>query len=74
MKTVMPVEDDSAFLNRFCKIVVADDELELFAAGDHFGRGLANMKQGAERIGGSLQVEPSAHGTTLELLLPVAPA
>jgi signal transduction histidine kinase len=74
MKTVMLVEDDSAFLNRFCKIVVADDELELFAAGDDFGRGLANMKQGAERLGGSLQLEPSAHGTTLELLLPVAPA
>ena len=39
--------------------------------GDHRGRGLANMKQRAERIGGSLQVEPSAQGTTLELLLPV---
>jgi DNA-binding NarL/FixJ family response regulator len=32
MKTVMLVEDDSAFLNRFCRIVVADEELELFAA------------------------------------------
>jgi signal transduction histidine kinase len=40
--------------------------------GDHRGRGLANMQQRAERIGGSLRVEPSASGTTLELLLPVA--
>lgn len=28
----MIVEDDAAFLNRFCKIVAADPELELFAA------------------------------------------
>jgi signal transduction histidine kinase len=41
-------------------------------SGDHRGRGLANMQQRAERIGGRLQVEPSARGTTLELLLPVA--
>jgi signal transduction histidine kinase len=41
-------------------------------AGDHPGRGLANMKQRAERIGGRLQVEPSSSGTTLELLLPLA--
>ena len=32
MTTVMIVEDDAAFLNRFCKIVAADPELELFAA------------------------------------------
>jgi signal transduction histidine kinase len=41
-------------------------------SGEHRGRGLANMQQRAERIGGSLQVAPSASGTTLELLLPVA--
>jgi signal transduction histidine kinase len=41
-------------------------------AGEHRGRGLANMKQRAERIGGLLQVEPSSRGTTLELLLPLA--
>jgi signal transduction histidine kinase len=41
-------------------------------SGDHRGRGLANMQQRAERIGGALLVAPSAHGTTLELLLPVA--
>jgi signal transduction histidine kinase len=40
--------------------------------GDHRGRGLINMQQRAERIGGVLQVEPSPSGTTLELLLPVA--
>ena len=28
----MIVEDDAAFLNRFCKIVAADSDLELFAA------------------------------------------
>jgi DNA-binding NarL/FixJ family response regulator len=32
MTTVMVVEDDPAFLNRFCKIVAAEPELELFAA------------------------------------------
>jgi DNA-binding NarL/FixJ family response regulator len=32
MTTVMIVEDDAAFLNRFCGIVAADSELELFAA------------------------------------------
>lgn len=32
MTTVMVVEDDPAFLTRFCKIVASDSELELFAA------------------------------------------
>ena len=32
MTTVMVVEDDPAFLNRFCKIIASDAELELFAA------------------------------------------
>src|SRR6202521_3501460 len=32
MTTVMVVEDDPAFLTRFCKIVACDPELELFAA------------------------------------------
>jgi DNA-binding NarL/FixJ family response regulator len=32
MTTVMVVEDDPAFLTRFCKIVSSDAELELFAA------------------------------------------
>src|ERR1700674_2863685 len=32
MATVMVVEDDPAFLTRFCKIVACDPELELFAA------------------------------------------
>ena len=31
MTTVMVVEDDPAFLNRFCKIIASDAELELFA-------------------------------------------
>jgi DNA-binding NarL/FixJ family response regulator len=32
MMTVMVVEDDPAFLTRFCRIVASDPELELFAA------------------------------------------
>lgn len=32
MLTVMIVEDDPAFLNRFCSIIAADRDLELFAA------------------------------------------
>jgi len=41
-------------------------------SGEHRGHGLANMADRARRIGGLLQIEPSASGTTLELLLPVA--
>jgi len=41
-------------------------------SGEHRGHGLANMSDRARRIGGLLQIEPSASGTTLELLLPVA--
>jgi signal transduction histidine kinase len=41
-------------------------------SGDHRGRGLANMCQRAEHIGGVLQIAPGAVGTTLELRLPVA--
>jgi signal transduction histidine kinase len=43
-------------------------------SGEHRGRGLANMQQRAERIGGVLQIQPSGQGTTLELRLPVGPA
>jgi len=32
MPTVMVVEDDTKILNRFCRIIAADPELELFAA------------------------------------------
>ena len=32
MTTVMVVEDDTQFLNRFCRIIAADPALELFAA------------------------------------------
>src|ERR1700693_3398801 len=32
MATVMVVEDDPAFLTRFCRIIASDPELELFAA------------------------------------------
>jgi signal transduction histidine kinase len=39
--------------------------------GDHRGRGLTNMRQRAESIGGKLQVQSSGKGTTLELQLPV---
>jgi len=40
--------------------------------GSRVGRGLASMKQRAEMIGGSLDIEPTEDGTTLNLLLPVA--
>ena len=35
------------------------------------GRGLANMRARAHRIGGVLEVAPSAGGTTLALSLPI---
>jgi DNA-binding NarL/FixJ family response regulator len=37
MTTVMVVEDDPRFLNRFCKIIAADAELALFAAVSNLG-------------------------------------
>lgn len=40
-------------------------------SGEHRGHGLDNMTERARRIGGLLQIEPTASGTTLELLLPV---
>ena len=32
MTTIMVVEDDPVFLNRFCRIIATDPELALFAA------------------------------------------
>jgi signal transduction histidine kinase len=40
--------------------------------GDRAGRGLASMKQRAKIIGARLDIEPSAAGTTLSLMLPVS--
>ena len=40
-------------------------------SGDRAGRGLASMKQRAKIIGARLDIEPTAAGTTLSLLLPV---
>jgi signal transduction histidine kinase len=40
--------------------------------GDRAGRGLASMKQRAKIIGARLDIEPTAAGTTLSLLLPVS--
>jgi signal transduction histidine kinase len=41
-------------------------------SGERTGRGIASMRQRAEIIGGSLDIQPSAAGTTLDLLLPVS--
>jgi len=41
-------------------------------ASDHAGHGLASMKHRAQAIGGQLDIQPSAAGTTLSLLLPVS--
>ena len=41
-------------------------------SGDRAGRGLASMKQRAKIIGARLDIEPTAAGTTLSLLLPVS--
>jgi signal transduction histidine kinase len=40
--------------------------------GDHVGRGIASMRHRAKTIGGRLDIQPSAAGTTLSLLLPVS--
>jgi signal transduction histidine kinase len=43
-------------------------------ASDRTGHGLASMKHRAHAIGGQLDIEPSAAGTTLNLLLPISSA
>jgi signal transduction histidine kinase len=40
-------------------------------SGDRTGRGIASMRHRAKIIGGRLDIQPSAAGTTLNLLLPV---
>jgi signal transduction histidine kinase len=41
-------------------------------SGERTGRGIASMRHRAEIIGGRLDIQPSAAGTTLNLLLPVS--
>jgi signal transduction histidine kinase len=41
-------------------------------SGERTGRGIASMKHRAKIIGGRLEIQPSAAGTTLNLLLPVS--
>ena len=41
-------------------------------AGERTGHGLASMKHRAQAIGGQIEIEPSAAGTTLSLLLPIS--
>ncbi|MGY3287841.1 signal transduction histidine kinase [Bradyrhizobium sp. LM3.6] len=40
--------------------------------GERTGRGIASMRHRAKVIGGRLDIQPSAAGTTLNLLLPVS--
>lgn len=40
-------------------------------SGNHTGRGIASMRHRAEIVGGRLDIQPSASGTTLNLLLPI---
>ncbi len=41
-------------------------------SGERSGRGIASMRHRAKVIGGQLDIQPSAAGTTLNLLLPIA--
>jgi signal transduction histidine kinase len=41
-------------------------------SGEHTGCGIASMRHRAKIIGGRLDIQPSAAGTTLNLLLPVS--
>ncbi len=41
-------------------------------SGERTGRGIASMRHRAKLIGGRLDIQPSAVGTTLNLLLPVS--
>jgi signal transduction histidine kinase len=41
-------------------------------SGERTGRGIASMRHRAKTIGGRLDIQPSAAGTTLNLLLPVS--
>jgi DNA-binding NarL/FixJ family response regulator len=46
----MIVEDDPAFLNRFCQIVTSDPELELFAAVRNGASALESLSRGAPDV------------------------
>ena len=50
MTKVMIVEDDPAFLNRFCQIVMADQELELFAAVRNGASARESLARGAPDV------------------------
>lgn len=50
MLKVMIVEDDPAFLNRFCSIVAADPEFELFAAVPNGTAALDALQRGAPDV------------------------
>ncbi len=50
MTKVMIVEDDPTFLNRFCQIVTADQELELFAAVRNGASARESLARGAPDV------------------------
>lgn len=53
-------------------IEVGDDGCGFDSVQPAAGHGLANMRNRAKAIGGELQIEPGACGTTLSLSLPIA--
>jgi signal transduction histidine kinase len=57
---------------RSVRIAVRDDGRGPDAAGPG-GRGIANMRERARRLGGALRVEAAAPGTRVELALPLTP-
>jgi signal transduction histidine kinase len=53
------------------RVTVADDGAGI-SPGARPGRGLANMRYRAERLGGVLDVRPATPGTVVELWMPIA--
>ena len=66
--TSIPVETGSDKAGEHVYIQVRDNAAGF--CGERTGRGIASMKHRATIIGGRPDIQPSAAGTTLNLLLP----
>jgi signal transduction histidine kinase len=65
------IEVDLHFSTEFLEIRIADDGIGFVAEGKSAGYGLANMQMRAKKIGAILNIEHSASGTALRLLMPL---
>ncbi|MEN3293335.1 MAG: hypothetical protein V7642_2588 [Burkholderiales bacterium] len=65
------VEVDLDFSEESLRIRITDDGIGFGTTNKPAGHGLANMQMRAHKIGASLNIEPTASGTALRLLIPL---